>query len=88
MGTTVRAEAVEYRRGFVEISNVHPGSVNLEAWRVPPGVVLELNAYGRPVLPEDALIANVEIELSPQAAEELIAALRSAIDSARAADRG
>ncbi len=79
----VHCDSIRYRRGFVEVATVHSGYVNLETWEVSaewPHAV-----YEGAKIPDDAFVANTELELSSTEARELAAALQRAADRADAA---
>ena len=73
---------VSYRRGLVEVvAGIHPNLVNLEAWSISTGAQSpELGLVGE--LPEEAYEGNIEVELSPEEARVLAAALIEAADAA------
>ena len=77
-------DTIAYRRGFVEVATIHSHCVNLETWDVsaewgPPLTTLD-------VVPDDAIVANTEIELTIEQARALAAALIAAADAASAGD--
>ena len=60
---TIPCNSIVYRKGFVEVSRVHDGCINLESWSVHPeteisGVDVRDGSIG-----EDDIIGNVELEL-------------------------
>jgi hypothetical protein len=78
----VRCDAVKYRQGFIGvIGQIHPGLVNVETWQV--GVEADISGlypecHG---LTDDDFVANTELELTPDQARSLAAALVAAADA-------
>ncbi len=78
----IRCATVPYRSGFIEIANVHSGCVNLETWdadlaKAPAGADVRDIAF-----PEEAVRANVELELTISEARTLVTLLEHAIAAA------
>lgn len=74
---------VSYRRGEFEITpNIHRGLVNLEAWTIHPDAPLPDGEGTHGELPDEAYTGNVEIELTPEQARRLAAAILEAAGAA------
>ena len=78
----IRCNGVAYRQGFLEVtSGIHPRHINLEVWNVHPDTDLANRAFDDAEIPDEAIVANTEIELNVQQAKALIAALQASIDA-------
>ncbi|UYC14032.1 hypothetical protein [Xanthomonas sp. CFBP 8445] len=81
---------IKYRQGYVEISNIHAGCVNLEVWSINPVNELKEGEGACNELEDDHVTGNVEVELSPEGVKALINALQKALseslDSANVSD--
>ena len=80
-----RCDTIYYRKGFVEITpGIHAGCINLECWQIQN----DLDISGMDLLDQriadEAITANVELELSVETAEALVVALQAAIHAVRA----
>lgn len=76
----IRCNGVAYRQGFIEVvPGIHGQHINLETWNVHPDVDLSERAFGDVEIPENAFIANTELELSIEQAKALIEALQASI---------
>ena len=79
---TIRCNSIAYRKGFVEVSRVHDGCVNLESWSVHSEAEIScVDIHDRRI--DDDITGNVELELGIEAAERLITALQAAVDELR-----
>jgi hypothetical protein len=73
--------SVSYRRGLIEVVGaIHPACVNLETWQVAAEWPDALDASSE--LPEHAIDANTELELTIAQARDLAAALLRAAELA------
>ena len=80
---TIRCNSISYRKGFVEVSRVHDGCVNLESWSVHSEAEISgIDIHDERIDDED-ITGNVELELGIEAAEQLIAALHAAVRELR-----
>jgi len=82
-----RCDTVNYRKGFIEVMpGIHSGCINLECWQVQN----DLDISGIDLLdqriPDEAITANVELELSLETAEALLVALQNAIHAVRSGE--
>ena len=80
---TIRCSSIAYRKGFVEVSRVHDGCVNLESWSVNSEVEISGVDIRDERIDDEDITGNVELELGIEAAERLIAALQAAVDELR-----
>ena len=82
----VKAHGISYRQGWMEVAQVHPGFVNIEAWHVHPDVdISPADVHLNDITDED-VPGNTELELSVDEARRFAAALLEAIeDVAKAA---
>lgn len=80
---TIRCNSISYRKGFVEVSRVHDGCVNLESWSVQPETEIAGVDIRDGRIDDDDITGNAELELGIEAAEQLIAALQAAVDELR-----
>jgi hypothetical protein len=80
---TIRCNSISYRKGFVEVSRVHDGCVNLESWSVPSETEISGVDIRDGCIDDDDFTGNVELELGIEDAERLIAALRAAVQELR-----
>ena len=80
----IRCNVVPYRKGFVEVTpGIHEGCINLETWGIRADIdISKLNVRDER-LPDGCVTGNTELEMSNEAAEELIEALRAAIGKVR-----
>ena len=76
---TIRCNSIAYRKGFVEVSRVHDGCVNLESWSVHSEAEISSVDVRDGRIGDDDITGNVELELGIEAAEQLIAALQAAV---------
>ena len=78
--TTVRCSGIPYRQGILEVRHdIHPGFVNLECWMLDPAIDINRLEPAAAELPDSAVIANSELELSLAQARELVRLLQAAI---------
>jgi hypothetical protein len=82
----MRVNSVEYRQGFVEVARVHPGCVNLEIWEILAGT--DISGADLADVPDEHVVANVEIELGRDDVRTLIGYLRDALDEEAEDERG
>lgn len=81
----VRCDAVAYRHGFVEvISQIHPGLVNVETWELSAEADIAGIEVESERLTDADFVANTELELTPEQARSLAAALVAAAEAAEA----
>lgn len=83
---TIRCNSISYRKGFVEVSRVHDGCVNLESWSVHSEAEISGVDVRDERIDDEDITGNVELELNIDAAERLIAALQAAVDELRGQD--
>ena len=76
---TISCNSISYRKGFVEVSRVHDGCVNLESWSVRAETEISGVDIRDGCIDDDDVTGNVELELGIEAAERLIAALQTAV---------
>lgn len=74
-------DTVAYRRGLIEVANVHANCVNVEAWEVSAEWPEPLTPTSE--IPDEAIVATTEIELTVDQARELGRALLAAADDAK-----
>jgi len=80
MRSKLRCNVIHYRKGFIEVApGIHDGCINIEAWRVHPGLDISNREIGDGSFPDNAITGNVELELSIAAAEDLIQTLTEAV---------
>ncbi|MGE0624570.1 MAG: hypothetical protein AB7I04_14270 [Pseudomonadales bacterium] len=78
--TTVRCNGIPYRQGILEVRHdMHPGFINLECWMLDPAIDITRLEPAAAELPDSAVIANTELELSLAQAGELVRLLQEAI---------
>jgi hypothetical protein len=83
--TKIRSNVINYRKGFVEFTPlIHDGCINIETWHVHPDIDISSLDIGDGRFPDGGVIANTELELSIEAAEQMIEALQSGISEVRA----
>ena len=76
----IRCNVINYRKGFVEVTpGIHSGCINLETWEAHPDVDISNRDVTDEQFPDDGIVGNTELEMSIEAAEELIEALQAAI---------
>ena len=80
---TIRCNSIAYRKGFVEVSRVHDGCVNLESWSVHSETEISGIDIRDERIGDDDVTGNVELELGIEEAERLIAALQVAVHELR-----
>jgi hypothetical protein len=78
----LRCNSVRYRQGFVEVSNVHHGCVNIESWDVSAEVEALPDWVSSETLTDKNIVGNCELELSADQARELAAFLLVAAKAA------
>jgi|JRYH01.1.fsa_nt_gb hypothetical protein len=84
--TTVRCSGISYRQGFIEVRHgIHPGFINVECWMMDPAADLSRLEQETVGLPDTAVIANTELELSVASARELVLLLQQAIQTVEGA---
>ena len=86
MSPKIKCSDVRYRQGFVEVTNVHAGCINLEIWNVHPD--MDLLDASLESLRDVAVVGNTEIELNVAQTIRLIEALQAAIKQARSESGG
>ena len=87
MKQRIKCNGVRYRQGFIEVvPGVHPHHVNLEAWNVHPDLDISQSSLESRSIPDEAIVANVEIEVDLERAKALVKALNAAIESVERAD--
>lgn len=83
----VCCSSVAYRKGWIEVMpGVHVSSVNLETWEVSSEWSSPLTSVD--AVPEEAIVANAELELTPGEARALADALLRAADDVDLASGG
>lgn len=81
MKQKIKCNAIEYRKGFIEVkSNIHAGCINLETWSIHPDVDISDDKSSLDTLSENDITGNTEIELTVERAKELVRLLQLAID--------
>ena len=79
----LRLQAVQYRQGFVEVSNIHSGCVNVETWSIDANVDLSnVEWVAAPSLSDDHVNANTELEFTAAEARLFAKYLLDAADRA------
>ena len=80
----IKCNSIDYRKGYIEVrGDIHIDCVNIEAWNIHPDIDISVIDLGDNSMPEEAVTANTEIELSIQKAEDLVQRLVDAIKVAR-----
>jgi len=80
----IKCNSIEYRKGYIEVrGDIHIECVNVEAWNIHPDIDISGIDLGDDSMPEEAVTANTEIELSIKNAEELVQQLVEAIKVAQ-----
>ena len=80
----IKCNSIEYRKGCIEVrGDIHIDCVNIEAWNIHPDLDISGIDLGDDSMPEEAVTANTEIELSIKNAEDLVQQLVEAIKVAR-----
>ena len=77
----IACHSVNYRQGFIEVSKIHPGLVNLETWEIHPDIKLAGVSRASDQIANKDFTANTELELTPAQARALAAALVSAAEA-------
>ena len=76
----IKCNDIAYRQGFIEVAaGIHARHINLEVWNVHPDVDLTDKSLDSTSIPDEACVANTEIELSLSQAKALVDDLRAAI---------
>jgi len=83
----IRFNDVPYRQGFLEVSNIHPGHINIETWEIHPDLDISEKQLDDKAITDDCVVANTEIELNVDQAKALIAGLEAAIANASESGR-
>ena len=78
MRLIITAKEVPYRKGHIEVSNVHKGCVNVEMWSIHPDVSPRLSRTGNLDYEDGEVTSNVELELTADEARELADGLLAA----------
>ncbi len=60
---TIRCNSISFRKGFIEVSRVHDGCVNLEAWSVHSETEISGVEIRDGRIDDDDITGNVELEL-------------------------
>jgi len=82
--TLIKCNSIDYRKGYVEVrGDIHPNCINLEIWNIHPDIDISELDLGDDAMPDEAVIANTEIEFSIKKAEDLVRQLTLAIKYAR-----
>lgn len=76
----IRCDSINYRKGFLEVCEVHKGRINLEVWGVHPDV--SVSSFDE--LSDEDIIGNVELELSVDNAQELVKRLKGLLSDLEA----
>lgn len=75
----INCNDIRYRQGFIEVTSVHPRSVNLEVWNIHPDRDIRGLALTDPAIGDEGVTANTEIELGVAQAAALVDELRQAL---------
>ncbi|PTT90441.1 hypothetical protein DBR42_05870 [Pelomonas sp. HMWF004] len=75
-----KAVGVPYRQGWIEVSQVHAGFINLEAWGVHPDVEITSANAGLANVSDEDVHSNTELELGVAEVRRLAAALLKAAE--------
>lgn len=75
----INCNDIRYRQGFIEVTSIHPRCVNLEVWNIHPDRDIRGRALTDPVIGDEGVIANTEIELGAAQARALVDELRQAL---------
>ncbi len=85
----VRCDSIKYRQGFIEvIGQTHPGLVNIETWQISMEADISGLFRESDDLTDDHFGANTELELTPEQARSLTAALVAAADAVEGGSEG
>ncbi|WP_426390452.1 hypothetical protein [Variovorax sp. R-27] len=84
----IRLNDVRYRQGFLEVTNIHPGHINIETWEIHPDLDISEKQFDDKAITDECVVANTEIELSVEQAKALVASLEAAIANALESGRG
>jgi hypothetical protein len=80
----IKCNSIEYRKGYIEVlGNIHIDCINLEVWNIHPDIDITSIDLSDDSIPDKAVIANTEIELTIEKAELLVQQLSKAINVAR-----
>ena len=72
----IKCNAIDYRKGFIEVTtNGHAGLINLECWNVQAGEDISKVTDDLSPIKDEYFTGNVELELTPENAKELIKSL-------------
>lgn len=80
----LKCASIPYRKGFLELTpGIHDRHINIEAWQIAPEANLENDALwvDDPSLGDSSIIANCEIEMTVDEAQELVDAILEALRS-------
>ena len=80
---SIRCNSIAYHKGFVEVSRVHDGCVNLESWSVHSETDISGVGIRDERIDDELITESVELELGIEATVRLIAALQAAVDELR-----
>ncbi|MDJ0728305.1 MAG: hypothetical protein QNJ38_24695 [Prochloraceae cyanobacterium] len=76
----LKVNNVAYRKGYIEVmADIHDACINIETWGINADIDifnLELDDFN---IPDEAVVANTELELNIIEAEQLIKQLQNAI---------
>ena len=85
----MKCNNIEYRKGFIEVeAGIHAGCINLETWEVNADIDISNLNLSDNELPDEGIVANTEIELNIDEAEQLIRLLHRAINNVRPQNGG
>lgn len=84
----IRFNDVPYRQGFLEVTNIHSGHINIETWEIHPDLDISEKQFDDKAITDDCAVANTEIALSVEQAKALVASLEAAIANASESGRG
>lgn len=83
----IRCNDVRYRQGFVEVvSGIHPQHINLEVWNMHADMNISGKSLESPSIPDDAIVANTEVELNLEQAKALVEVLQASIQEVERAN--
>ncbi len=75
----IACNSINYRKGFIEVADIHEGCINIETWIIHPDFDLSSIGMSFDAVPEDQVTGNTEIELSIANAKALLEQLKEAI---------
>ena len=76
----LKVNNVAYRKGYIEVmADIHDACINIETWEINADIDISNLELDDSNIPDEAVVANTELELNIIEAEQLIKQLQNAI---------